>query len=160
MTLLATATMHPDDVRSWRHEHVPVYNRNRMKLGIFGMNCSNGCTITHATTTFEPTYEHNVKIAKLADQLGFELLIPVGRWKHFGGTMMFNANNMEVYTWATALACNTDQIMVYATSHVPTVHPLLAAKQGATIDQISKGHFSLNIVCGWFRPEIEMFGAA
>jgi dimethylsulfone monooxygenase len=160
MTLLATATMHPDDVRAWRREHVPVYNQNRLKLGIFGMNCSNGCTITHAPTTFVPTYEHNVKIAKLADQLGFELLVPVGRWKHFGGTTMFNADNMEVYTWATALACNTERIMVFATSHVPTVHPLLAAKQGATIDQISKGRFGLNIVCGWFRPEIEMFGAA
>ena len=48
--------------------------------------------------------------------------------------------------------------MVFATSHVPTVHPLLAAKQSATIDNISAGRFGLNIVCGWFRPEIEMFG--
>jgi dimethylsulfone monooxygenase len=150
--------MHADDARAWRRAHVPVYNENRLKLGIFGMNCSNGCTITHAATTFEPTYEHNVQIAQLADALGFELLVPVGRWKHFGGTTQFNANNMEVYTWATALACNTKNIMVYATSHVPTVHPLLAAKQGATIDHISHGRFGLNIVCGWFRPEIEMFG--
>lgn len=150
---------HPDDIAAWRAAHVPVYNRNRLKLGIFGMNCSNGCTITHAATSFEPTYAHNVKIAKLADRLGFELLVPVGRWKHFGGTTQFNANNMEVYTWATALACNTERIMVYATSHVPTVHPLLAAKQGATIDHISDGRFGLNVVCGWFRPEIEMFGA-
>ena len=150
--------MHPDDIQAWRRQHVPVYNENRLKLGIFGMNCSNGCTITHAATTFEPTYEHNVKIAKLADDLGFELLVPVGRWKHFGGTTLFNANNMEVYTWATAMACNTSKIMVYATSHVPTVHPLLAAKQGATIDHISNGRFGLNTVCGWFRPEIEMFG--
>ncbi len=149
---------HADDVHAWRAEHVPVFNRNRLKLGIFGMNCSNGCTITHAETTFEPTYQHNVKIAKLADDLGFELLVPVGRWKHFGGTTQFNANNMEVYTWATALACNTQKIMVYATSHVPTVHPLFAAKQGATIDHISNGRFGLNVVCGWFRPEIEMFG--
>ena len=155
-----SSAMHPDDVRAWRRQHVPVYNANRLKLGIFGMNCSNGCTITHAATSFEPTYEHNVKIAKLADALGFELLVPVGRWKHFGGSTMFNANNMEVYTWATALACNTQNIMVYATSHVPTVHPLFAAKQAATIDHISHGRFGLNIVCGWFRPEIEMFGAA
>jgi FMNH2-dependent dimethyl sulfone monooxygenase len=150
--------MHPDDVAAWRRAHVPVYNENRLKLGIFGMNCSNGCTITHAETSFVPTYEHNVKIAKLADELGFEMLVPVGRWKHFGGTTQFNANNMEVYTWATALACNTQQIMTFATSHVPTVHPLFAAKQAATIDNISNGRFGLNIVCGWFRPEIEMFG--
>jgi len=150
--------VHPDDVSQWRREHVPVYNTNRLKLGIFGMNCSNGCTITHAPTTFEPTYAHNVKIARLADSVGFELLVPVGRWKHFGGSTKFNENNLEVYTWATAMACNTERVMVCATSHTPTAHPLFAAKQGASIDNISNGRFALNIVCGWFRPEIEMFG--
>lgn len=158
MTLDSQAPMHPDDIRAWRRAHVPLFNENRLKLGIFGMNCSNGCTITHAETTFVPTYEHNVKIAKLADELGFEMLVPVGRWKHFGGTTQFNANNMEVYTWATALACNTQRIMTFATSHVPTVHPLFAAKQAATIDNLSNGRFGLNVVCGWFKPEIEMFG--
>ncbi len=149
---------HTDDIEQWRLEHVPVYNANKLKLGIFATNCSNGGTITSAPTTFEPTYEHNVKIAKLADELGFELMVPVGRWKHFGGTTKFNADNLEVYTWATAMACNTERIMVCATSHTPTAHPLFAAKQGASIDNISGGRFALNIVCGWFRPEIEMFG--
>lgn len=151
-------TEHPDDIAAWREQHLPVYNRNRLKLGVFGANCSNGCTMTHAPTTFEPTYDHNVAIAQLADRLGMELLVPVGRWKHFGGTTQFNAHNLEVFTWATAMACNTEQIMVAATSHTPTVHPLFAAKQAASIDNISGGRFALNIVCGWFRPEIEMFG--
>jgi len=150
--------MHPDDVMQWRRDNVPAYNANPLKLGVFGTNCSNGCTMTHAETSFVPTYEHNVKIARLADRLGFEMLVPVGRWKHFGGTTKFNENNLEVYTWATAMACNTERIMVCATSHTPTVHPLFAAKQGASIDNISGGRFGLNIVCGWFRPEIEMFG--
>jgi alkanesulfonate monooxygenase SsuD/methylene tetrahydromethanopterin reductase-like flavin-dependent oxidoreductase (luciferase family) len=150
--------IHPDDVRQWRKDHLPVYNDNRFKLGVFGQNCSNGCTISHAETTFEPTYEHSVKISVLADELGFELLVPVGRWKHFGGTTKFNGTNMEVYTWAAAMACHTRDIMVFATSHVPTVHPILAAKQCATIDHISRGRFGLNVVCGWFKPEMEMFG--
>ena len=37
---------HPDDIRAWRHANVPVFNDNKLKLGIFGINCSNGCTIT------------------------------------------------------------------------------------------------------------------
>lgn len=150
--------LHADDIRAWRHAHVPLFNDNKLKLGIFGQNCSNGCTITHAPTTFVPTYKHSVAISQMADRLGLELLVPVGRWKHFGGTTQFNGENLEVFTWATAMACNTEQIMVFATSHVPTVHPLFAAKQGATIDHISGGRFGLNVVCGWFRPEIEMFG--
>ncbi|MGR8921080.1 MAG: LLM class flavin-dependent oxidoreductase [Gammaproteobacteria bacterium] len=156
----AAEATHPDDVAEWRRRHVPACNDNRLKLGIFGANCSNGCTMTHAPTSFEPTYEHNVAIARLADRLGFEMLVPVGRWKHFGGSTMFNAHNLEVFTWATAMACNTERIMVCATSHTPTVHPLFAAKQAASIDNISGGRFGLNIVCGWFRPEIEMFGKA
>ena len=35
----------------------------------------------------------------------------------------------------------------------------MAAKQGATIDHISHGRWGLNIVCGWFSPEMEMFAA-
>lgn len=151
--------MHSDDFRQWRRDNVVVYNDQKMKLGVFGTNCSYGCTISHAETTFEPTYEHNVEIAKKADALGMEMLVPVGRWRGFGGTTDFNGDNMEVYTWAAALASQTEHIMCFATSHVPTVHPILAAKQGATIDHISKGRFGLNIVSGWFTPEMEMFGA-
>jgi len=151
-------TSHPDDIAEWRERNVPMFNKNRFKLGVFGLNCSHGCTISHAETTFEPTFEHNVKIAQLADKIGFELLLPVGRWRHFGGTTQFNGTNLEVYTWAAAIACHTKDIMVFATSHVPTVHPILAAKQSATIDNISNGRFGINVVCGWFKPEMEMFG--
>ncbi len=150
---------HPDDWREWRRQHVPVYSDQPLKLGVFGTNVSFGCTISHAETTFVPTYEHNVSIAKKADALGLEMLVPVGRFRGFGGSTDFNGDNMEVYTWAAALATQTERIMLFATSHVPTVHPILAAKQGATIDQISGGRFGLNIVSGWFTPEMEMFGA-
>ena len=62
-------------------------------------------------------------------------------------------------TWAAALAAQTSYSAVMSTCHVPIVHPLLAAKAAATIDCISGGRFALNIVCGWFEPEIEMFNA-
>jgi FMNH2-dependent dimethyl sulfone monooxygenase len=65
---------------------------------------------------------------------------------------------METYTWASALAAVTSKIFLFATSHVPTIHPIVAAKMGTTIDRISKGRFGINMVCGWFTPEMEMFG--
>jgi len=145
-----------------RDEHrstLPVFNDNRMKLGVFGQNVSFGCCITLAETTLEPTYEHSAKIARKADALGFELLVPVGRWRGFGGPTDFNGTCMETYTWAAAMVTQTEKIMVFSTSHVPTIHPIVAAKQGATIDHISRGRWGLNIVCGWFTPEMEMFGA-
>jgi dimethylsulfone monooxygenase len=150
--------MNATELKEYRRAHVPVFNDQKMKLGIFGQNCSNGCTISHADTTFEPTYKHSVAISQKADALGFELLVPVGRWRGFGGTTDFNGTCMETYTWATAMATQTEHIMVFSTSHVPTMHPIVAAKQGATIDHISEGRWGLNIVCGWFTPEMEMFG--
>jgi alkanesulfonate monooxygenase SsuD/methylene tetrahydromethanopterin reductase-like flavin-dependent oxidoreductase (luciferase family) len=48
---------------------------------------------------------------------------------------------------------------VFSTSHVLTIHPIMAAKQATTIDHITGGRFALNIVTGWHRPEIEMFGS-
>ena len=44
--------------------------------------------------------------------------------------------------------------------HVPTVHPVRAAKEIATINHISRGRFALNIVAGWNEPEIRMFGVS
>lgn len=150
--------VHPDDLAAAR-ARVPLYNANRMKIGVFGTNVSGGGTMTKAPTSFEPTFEHNLRIVEQAERYGFEFIIPFGRWKSFGGDTEYNGNCMEVYTWAAALAARTSNIQIFATSHVPTVHPIVAAKQGATIDHISHGRWGLNVVCGWYVPEMEMFGA-
>ena len=103
------------------------------------------------------TWEHTSEIVKRADAMGFELALPVARWRGFGGTTDFNGESFETYTWAAGLAQATKNIMIAATSHVPTVHPIVAAKQATTIDHISNGRFALNLVMGWFTPEMEMF---
>lgn len=140
-------------------ENHPLFDpRQRLKLGVFGPNVSNGCSISTAST-FRATWEDNLAIALKAEQYGLDALVPVGRWKGFGGVTDFNGECLEVYTWAAALAARTERIAIFATSHVPTVHPILAAKQAATIDRISNGRFGINVVCGWYTPEMEMFGA-
>ena len=141
-----------------RADHPLFDPKQRIKLGIFGSNVSNGCTISTAESSFRPTWEQNLDLALQAEALGFDLLVPVGRWKGFGGVTDFNGDCLEVYAWAAALAARTERIHIFATSHVPTVHPIFAAKQAATIDRISNGRFGINVVCGWFTPEMEMFG--
>ena len=149
--------MNSYELRKQQGQH-PLFNQNKMKLGLFGTNVSSGGTLTTAPTSFNPSYEHNLALAKQAEALGMEFMIPFGRWRSFGGETEYNGECMEVYTWASALAAQTEEICLFATSHVPTVHPILAAKQSATIDHISHGRFGLNTVCGWFTPEMEMFG--
>lgn len=137
----------------------PLFNANRMKLGVMAFNCSLGSTVTTDPDAWELTWPDNVALAQLADDAGFEALLPVGRWKGYGGATNFNGAAFECFTWAAGIAAVTRRIAVLATVHAPLVHPLTAAKQAATIDHISGGRFVMNIVCGWNKPEFDMFGA-
>ncbi|UXS01909.1 LLM class flavin-dependent oxidoreductase [Agrobacterium tumefaciens] len=133
-------------------------SKNLMKLGVFSTNTEGGCTVTNAPERLRgDDWPGNLEIAKIADQAGFEAFIPVGRWKGFGGKNNTGGVCYETYTWAAGIAALTDQIAVFTTSHLPTVHPLFAAKQAVTIDHISSGRFGLNILCGWYGAEMRMF---
>jgi len=137
----------------------PLFNSNKLKLGTFCSNLSGGCTMSAADGMLECDWPSTTRLAQLSDEMEFEALVPVGRWKGFGGDTDFNARGFECYTWAAGISALTKKAGVFATSHVPTVHPVMAAKQAMTIDHISGGRFTLNVVTGWFTPEIEMFGA-
>ena len=136
----------------------PLFNANRVKLALFGLNCDCGCTITTAEGRWELDWPNTVRVAVLADAAGIEGLVPIARWRGFGGVTNFNGATYETYTWAAGLAAATRHTMVFSTSHVPTVHPVRAAKEGATVDHISRGRFGLNVVCGWAKTELGMFG--
>jgi dimethylsulfone monooxygenase len=136
----------------------PLFGSNRLKLGIFGANQGNGCTATTAEGTLQATWPAVSEVARLADEAGIEALVPVARWKGFGGATNYNGESFETYTWAAGLGAQTKNLALFATSHVPTMHPIVAAKQGTTIDHITGGRFALNVVCGWFEREFRMFG--
>jgi alkanesulfonate monooxygenase SsuD/methylene tetrahydromethanopterin reductase-like flavin-dependent oxidoreductase (luciferase family) len=137
----------------------PLFGSARLKLGTFCTNLSGGCTMSSIDGLLAADWPSTVTLAQIAEEMDFEALVPVGRWKGFGGATDFNAAGFECYTWAAAIGALTRRASVFATSHVPTVHPVMAAKQGTTIDHISNGRFTLNVVTGWFEPEIAMFGA-
>src|SRR5271168_1245757 len=142
-----------------RRKTNPLFNDRKLKLGTFSSNLSGGCAITTIDGVLKADRASTLTLARLADDMEFEALVPVGRWKGFGGVTNFNGAGFEPYTWAAAIGAATKYSAVFATSHVPTVHPIMAAKQATTIDHITGGRFALNIVTGWFLPEIEMFGA-
>ncbi len=136
----------------------PIYGPNKLKLGIFSQNTSHGCAISTAEGTMKVTWGDNISLARAADKAGLELLVPVGRWAGFGGETNFSVESYETYTWAAGIGQATETIGIMTTSHIPVIHPIMAAKQAMTIDHISGGRFGLNIVCGWSGPEMEMFG--
>jgi alkanesulfonate monooxygenase SsuD/methylene tetrahydromethanopterin reductase-like flavin-dependent oxidoreductase (luciferase family) len=153
--------MHKADDLLGHHKSVkdnPVFNDQKLKLGIFSANCSGGVIMSNAPTDFRVTWDQQIEIAQAADQLGMEAMVPVGRWTGFGGDTNFNGVCYETYTWAAGLAQATENIGIFTTTHVPTVHPIVAAKMATTIDHISGGRFGMNLVMGWFTPEMELFG--
>ena len=137
---------------------LPLYNENAFKLGIFCLNVSGGTAITRAEGTLTPTWEENVRVAQAVDEAGWEFLLPLGRWRGFGGDVNFNDKSFEVFTWAAGIAAVTKQIQVMYTSHVRYFHPVVAAKQGCTVDHIAGGRSALNVVAGQKPDEICMFG--
>lgn len=138
----------------------PVFaSPNRLKLAVFAANCSHGSTMSDVPGVIEATWEESVAIARAAESAGFEAMVPVARWKGMGGKVNFNHRNFDTFAWAAGLAAATSKIGVFSTTHIPTVHPVRAAKTCATIDHISNGRFSLNVVAGWNEKEIGMFGA-
>ena len=114
--------------------------------------------MSDAPTGFRVTWDQRLEIAHTADELGLEAMVPVGRWTGFRGNTNFNGVCFETYTWAAGLAQATENIGIFTTTHVPTVHPIVAAKMATTIDHISRGRFGMNLVMGWFTPEMELFG--
>ena len=97
----------------------PLFNDNKLKLGLFGVNVSNGCAITTAEDRHMVTWPTNLAIAQTADKYGYEAMVPVARWRGFGGESNFNGTNFETYTWAAGLGQATKDICVLTTSHVP-----------------------------------------
>ena len=45
----------------------PMFNDQKMKLGLFGTNCSYGLVMSHAPSTYEVTWAHTTEIAQRAD---------------------------------------------------------------------------------------------
>ena len=136
----------------------PIFNDNRLKLGLFSPNCSSGMAVTKVDERWDNSWDNNIALAKLADEAGLEFLLPIARWIGYGGETDFHGSVLETVTWATGLLAHTRRINVFATVHTAFIHPFVAAKQLATADQLGKGRLGLNVVAGWNQPEYESFG--
>jgi FMNH2-dependent dimethyl sulfone monooxygenase len=133
---------------------------NALKIGLFGANCSSGRAVTLVPERWTGNWEDNLALAEMSDAAGIEFMLPVGRWKGYGGDTDYMGTSLETITWATGLLAHTKRLIVFGTVHAPLFHPLIAAKQFVTADQVSGGRFGLNIVVGWNEDEFQMFGVS
>jgi len=146
------------DPRNAMRDRMAMYNGNSLKIGLFGANCSSGRAVTMVPERWTGNWEDNLTLARIADDAGIEFMLPVGRWKGYGGDTDYMGTTLETITWATGLLASTKRLIVFGTVHAPLFHPIIAAKQFVTADQVGEGRFGLNIVVGWNEDEFQMFG--
>jgi FMNH2-dependent dimethyl sulfone monooxygenase len=127
-------------------------------LGTFATNCSGGMTPTKLPNRWAATFENNERLAVMLDDAGIDFMLPIARWIGYGGETDFHGTVLETMTWAAGLLAKTRHINVFATMHVTANHPVIVAKQMATIDEISHGRAGLNVVAGWNKPEYGALG--
>ena len=141
-------------------QRAAMYNGNAFKIGLFGANCSSGRSATKVPERWSASWPDCLKLAKMGDEAGIDFMLPIGRWKGYGGDTDFHGSTLETVTWAAGLLAATKRITVFGTVHAPLFNPIIAAKEFVTVDHIGEGRFGINLVVGWNEGEFEMFGVS
>lgn len=117
-------------------------------------------------TTLVQPWQHGVgaveigEVARLADELGFSRLT-VG--EHFGipdeHVDASGAHYLHSTTALAYIAGHTSRIRVASNvALLPLQHPIVQAKQWATLDWLSRGRADLIVGVGWLAKEFEALG--
>jgi pyrimidine oxygenase len=130
----------------------------KLELGVFLPIGNNGFLMSKTAPQYSPSFEMNKQIAILAENLGFDYIFSMSKWRGFGGATNFWDKTLESITLMTGLAAVTSRIGIIATMQPVLFPPVLAAKMAATIDDLSGGRFGINIVTGSFLDEYEQMG--
>jgi alkanesulfonate monooxygenase SsuD/methylene tetrahydromethanopterin reductase-like flavin-dependent oxidoreductase (luciferase family) len=96
----------------------------------------------------------------MAEETGLDFMLPIGRWKGYGGETDFHGTTFETVTWAAGLLAATKRITVFGTVHAPLFNPIIAAKEFVTADHVGGGRFGLNLVAGWNEGSSDVRGRA
>lgn len=136
----------------------PIKDAPDFKLGLFSSNCSSGLAVTKVPERWSGSWEDNLRLAKIADEVGIDFMLPIARWIGYGGETNFHEGVLDPVVWAGALLAHTKHLSVFATVHTAFNHPIVMAKQLATVDRVGAGRAGINIVAGWNKPEYDTFG--
>lgn len=136
----------------------PLLDGSDLKLGLFSANCSSGLAVTKVPDRWQGTWDDNLRLARLADEVGIDFMLPIARWVGYGGDTNFHGGVLDPVALAAALLAQTKRLFVFATIHTAFHHPVVAAKAMATVDQIGRGRAGLNVVAGWNKPEYDAMG--
>jgi FMNH2-dependent dimethyl sulfone monooxygenase len=69
----------PVDLEIRNAQRAAMGSSNRLKLGLFGANCSSGRAVTTLPERWSGSWPDCVRLAQMADRAGIEFMLPIGR---------------------------------------------------------------------------------
>ena len=128
-------------------------DENALKLGIFATNLRGGATLADVPGNLQGTWEETLGLARRADRMGLDAVIPIARWRGYGGAANLGDRSFETFTWAAGLLARTRRIQVFSTFHVPVLAvsswPTVVVPEivGATVFDGATGAAATTEVC-------------
>ncbi|OBX65783.1 dimethyl sulfone monooxygenase SfnG [Moraxella osloensis] len=117
-------------------------------------NVSGGLVVSNIEQRTDYSIEYNRKLAQTAEKSGFDYALTQIRF-----TAGYGAEYQhESVSFSHAILHSTEKLKVIAAILPGPWKPALAAKQLATIDQLTNGRIAVNIVSGWFKGEFDAIG--
>jgi pyrimidine oxygenase len=131
----------------------------RHEFGVFLPVANGGWIISSTTPPLDGLWKQNLAASVIADEVGMDFVMSMGKWRGFGGTTNHWGVQMESLTMMAGIAQATRRVKLWATIHPLLQNPAVAAKMITTLDHISGGRAGLNIVAGAYRGEFDQMGA-
>ncbi|MDQ0246690.1 FMNH2-dependent dimethyl sulfone monooxygenase [Bacillus fengqiuensis] len=125
-----------------------------LQFAYWAPNVSGGLVISNIPQKTGWSYEANSRYAQIAERSGFDYVLLQTRFFASYGA----ENQLEAATLASALASATQKINIITAVLPGLWHPGVVSKIISTIDHISNGRASVNIVSGWFKGEFNGYG--
>lgn len=117
-------------------------------------NVSGGLVVSKVEQRTHWDIDYNRQLARIAEDAGFDYALTQIRF-----TAGYGAEYQhESVAFSHALLGATEKLTVIAAILPGPWTPALAAKQLATIDQLTGGRIAVNIVSGWFKGEFQAIG--
>jgi alkanesulfonate monooxygenase len=125
------------------------------RFGVWALNPGTWAAYHHPADPFDASWRRVRDHILLAERLGFESTLIAQHTLHPTGDAYAY---LDAWTSAAALAAVTSSIEIITAIKPPLINPVVLAKQATGIEEISNGRFAINIVNGWFKPELERSG--
>lgn len=129
-------------------------SQSSIKFAYWVPNVSGGLVVSKIEQRTSWTIDYNRKLAQIAEQSGFEYALTQIRFTAGYGAEFQH----ESVAFSHALLAATEKLKVIAAILPGPWTPSVAAKQLATIDQLTAGRVAVNIVSGWFKGEFQAIG--